>query len=55
VLQREDGPVIVYFFPRSAEITKQDRRVEFDAKVGRLDISQAFWVDEMVYQGKVEL
>jgi len=55
VIQREDGPVIVYLFPRSAEISKQDRRVEFDAKIGRLSVSQAFWIDEMVYQGKVEL
>src|ERR1700733_10853050 len=27
VLRREDGPVIVFLFPRSKEITKDDRRV----------------------------
>jgi hypothetical protein len=27
VLRREDGPVIVYLFPRKTEITKADRRV----------------------------
>src|SRR5580658_3979527 len=29
VLRREDGPVIVFLFPRTKEITKDDRRVEF--------------------------
>jgi hypothetical protein len=55
VLQREDGPVIVYLFPRSAEITKTDKRVELDARIGRLEFKQPFWVEEMVYQGKVEI
>lgn len=55
VLQREEGPVIVYLFPRSKEITQPDCRVEFDAKIGRLDFSQSFFLDDMVYQGKLEL
>jgi hypothetical protein len=55
VLQREAGPVIVYLFPRSKEITRGDKRIEFDAQVGRLEIAQSFYVDEMVYLGKLEL
>ncbi len=55
VLQREEGPVIVYLFPRSTEITRQDKRIEFDAEIGRLKFTQAFYVDEMTYQGKIEL
>jgi hypothetical protein len=55
VLQREEGPVIVYLFPRSKEITQPDRRVEFEAKIGRLEFSQSFFLDDMVYQGKLEL
>jgi hypothetical protein len=55
VLQREDGPVILYLFPRSKEITRQDKRLEFDAKIGRLQFEQSFYVDEMTYQGKLEL
>jgi hypothetical protein len=55
VLQREDGPLIVYFFSRSKEITQPDRRVEFDAKIGRLEFTQSFFLDDMVYQGKLEL
>src|SRR5207245_7106811 len=55
VLQREDGPVIVYLFPRSQEITRQDKRIEFDAQIGRLQLAQFFYVDDMNYQGKLEL
>ncbi len=55
VLRREDGPVVVYLFPRLNEITRQDKRLEFDAKVARLDFAQSFYVDDMTYQGKLEL
>lgn len=55
ILQREDGPLIVYLFPRSNEITRQDKRIEFDAKIGRLSFTQPFFVDDMVYQGKLEM
>jgi hypothetical protein len=55
VLQREGGPVIVYLFPRAHEITRQDKRIEFEAQIGRLRLSQSFYVDDMNYQGKLEL
>lgn len=55
VLQREDGPVIVYLFPRSNEITRQDKRIEFGAKILRLQLSESFFVEDMTYQGKLEL
>jgi hypothetical protein len=55
VLEREDGPVIVYLFPRSTEMTAQDRRIEFDAKLGRLQFSETFFTEDMTYQGKLEL
>jgi len=55
VLMRDDGPVIVYLFPRSNEITRKDRQVAFGAEIGRLKFTQDFAPDEMVYQGKLEL
>jgi hypothetical protein len=55
VLQREDGPVIVYLFPRTAEITKQDRRVEFFAEIGRLKFAESFFTEDMVFDGRLEL
>jgi hypothetical protein len=55
VLQREDGPVILYQFPRTKEITQPDRRVEFAAHIGRLQFAQSFYLEDMVYLGQLEL
>jgi hypothetical protein len=55
VIQRPDGPVIVYMFPMTNEITKGDRRLEFDAEIGRLELTQSFFTEDMVWQGKLEL
>jgi hypothetical protein len=55
ILLREDGPVIVYLFPKTAEITWRDHRIEFDAQIGRLKFTQAFAADDMMFHGKLEL
>ena len=55
VFQREDGLVIVYLFPLSAEIATKDGRVEFDAQIGRFVIAQSFDLGQMEFQGKLEL
>jgi hypothetical protein len=55
VLDMAGGRVVLYLFPMSDEITRADHRVEFTAKIGRLDVDQTFLVDNMVWQGKLEL
>ncbi len=55
VFQRDSGPVVVYMFPLSAEISKKDASVTFEAKLGRLIISQVFNLAEMEFQGKLEI
>jgi hypothetical protein len=55
ILQRDDGPVVVFLFPRTKEITAEDRRVEFAAKMGRLEVSESFFMEDMNYQGKLQL
>ncbi|HTB11263.1 MAG TPA: hypothetical protein VK752_06825 [Bryobacteraceae bacterium] len=55
VIQRDDGVVVVFLFPRTKEITAKDSRIEFDATIGQYQIAQQFHVDEMIYQGKLEL
>jgi hypothetical protein len=55
VIQRDDGVVIVFLFPRTKEITAQDSLVEFDALIGQYQIAQVFHVDDMMYHGKLEL
>jgi hypothetical protein len=49
------GRVVLYSFPMSDEITRADHRVEFTAKIGRLDLDQSFLPDDMVWQGKPAL
>ncbi len=51
----ERSVVVVYRFPYSAEISKKDGAVEFVALIGRLQVSQTFNVEEMQFQGKLEL
>jgi len=51
----ERSSVVVFLFPYSAEISKRDRVVEFEALIGRLQVSQKFNVEEMQFQGKLEL
>jgi hypothetical protein len=51
----EHSVVVVYRFPLSAEIGKRDGDVQFIALIGRLEVSQTFNVEEMLFQGKLEL
>jgi hypothetical protein len=55
VFQREGGAVVVYLFPLSAEISKADRRIQFEAQIGRIAIAQEFDLNEMEFLGKLEL
>jgi hypothetical protein len=55
VFQRENGAVVVYLFPLSAEISKKDRRIQFEAQIGRIVFSQDFDLSEMEFLGKLEL
>jgi hypothetical protein len=55
VFQRESGVVVVYSFPASIEISRQDRRVRFEAQIGRIVLAQDFDLSEMEFQGKLEL
>jgi hypothetical protein len=55
VFQREDGLVVVYLFPLSAEITKKDGMIEFIARIGRLGVSQYFDAAAMQFQGKLPI
>jgi hypothetical protein len=55
VFELENSVVVVYQFPLSAEIGKKDGVVEFSALIGRLQVSQHFLIEEMQFQGKLEL
>jgi hypothetical protein len=55
VFQRDKDLVVVYLFPLSVEITKQDRRIRFEAHIGRIVFAQNFELSEMEFMGKLEL
>jgi len=55
VFRRENGLVVVYLFPLSAEITKKDRQLQFEAQIGRIVVAQTFDLSEMEFMGKLEL
>lgn len=55
VLQREDGPVILYWFPRNKKISTDDYAITFDAQMGQMRVIQTFILEKMMYNGKLEL
>jgi hypothetical protein len=58
VLQRDSGPVFVYLFAKGKKkpvITPENRRVDFEAQIGRLKFGESFFLEDMVYKGKLEI
>jgi len=55
VIAGDNGTMVLFVFPRSQEITAQDKQVSFEAHVGRMHVTQAFYLSDMMYRGKLEL
>ncbi|MGB9457338.1 MAG: hypothetical protein WCB12_14920 [Bryobacteraceae bacterium] len=55
VFPRENDVVVVYLFPLSAEISRRDRQIQFEAQIGRIVVSQTFELSEMEFMGRLEL
>jgi hypothetical protein len=55
VFQRDQEMVVVYQFSLSAEITENDGQLEFQAQIGRIFVDQSFDLEQMKFQGKLEL
>jgi len=55
VFQRENDVVVVYLFPLTAEITKKDRQIQFEAQIGRIVVAQTFELSVMEFMGKLEI
>ena len=58
VVLRQNGSAIgtiIFFFPRSARITVDHKRLEFIALIGRLYLAQYFYPPDMLFQGKLQL
>lgn len=55
VFEQQDGMLVLFDFPRTAEITPNDHQVEFATKMKTMKIDQQFQLDTMLYHGKLEL
>ncbi len=55
VFQTHEGILVAYVFPKSLEVTRQDKFIQFEAQIGRFIIAQPFDVEEMRYDGKLEM
>jgi hypothetical protein len=55
VFQRGDGLAVIYLFPLSAEITKKDGQVRFEAQIGRVIVGHTFDLKEMEFLGRLDL
>ena len=55
VFQLESGVVVVYTFPLSAEITRKDGQIRFEAQIGRIVVGQTFDLSQMDYMGKLAI
>jgi len=53
--QEGDLTTVVFLFPRTIEITLENKRIEFTTVFGRLSVTQVFYPQEMQFQGKLEL
>jgi hypothetical protein len=53
--QEGDLTTVLFLFPRSVEITLDDKRIDFTTVFGRLSVTQTFYTREMQFQGKLEL
>jgi hypothetical protein len=55
LFRRDSGNMFVFYFPRSKEISLKDKRVEFHAILGGMEIKESFYVSDMMIDGKLEL
>jgi len=55
VLTRDDNPVLLLLFPKSQEITAGEKEVEFSTHVARMEIKEKFPLEDMTFDGKLQL
>ena len=54
VFQGDEGPIVVYEFPRTLEISKDDKTLFFSAVIGRLSFTTSFDTESMQFEGNLE-
>jgi hypothetical protein len=55
MLPRDNGSIIVFYFPKKQEISLKDNDIDFSGRVGPIEFEQSFSIGDMVFAGKLEL
>ncbi len=55
IIHRPEGALVLYYFPMSIEISRHDHHVEFGAQLGQMQISRFFDLEDMIWEGKLEI
>jgi len=55
ILPRPGAPGVLFLFPRTPEVSLEDRNIEFLLVLDDYQVTRRFKLKEMVYQGRLEL
>jgi len=55
LLPRDNGSIVVFYFPKKEEISVKDKSIEFSGRVGLVEFEQSFSLTDMIFDGKLEL
>jgi hypothetical protein len=55
ILFRDEGPIVLYLFAKPGDITWRDHNLEFDAQAAQWKFTQSFSLDDMMFEGNLEL
>ena len=55
ILLRDGAPVVLYLFAKPGDITWRDHNLEFTAQAAQWKFTQSFALDDMMFEGKLEL
>jgi hypothetical protein len=55
LLPRDNGSIVVFYFPKKQEISLKDNEIDFSGRVGPIEFEQSFSIGDMVFAGKLEL
>jgi hypothetical protein len=51
----EQRALVLFFFPKTASLSLDDKEVEFSTKLGAIVVKQKFRLKDMMFNGKLDL
>lgn len=55
LLPRDNGSIVVFYFPKTEEISVKDKSIEFSGRIGPIEFEQSFPLADMIFDRKLEL